>query len=68
MPELDALRGVEQNRFHHLDVYGRALEVLDRTVELTERLGLPRRSYRRRSASTAEQVEGAARQSRSPTS
>jgi poly(A) polymerase len=35
LPELDALRGVEQNRFHHLDVHGHTLEVLDRTVELT---------------------------------
>lgn len=35
LPELDALRGVEQNRFHHLDVYGHTLEVLDRVVELT---------------------------------
>jgi poly(A) polymerase len=35
LPELDALRGVEQNRFHHRDVYGHTLEVLDRTVELT---------------------------------
>ncbi len=35
LPELDALRGVEQNRFHHLDVYRHTLEVLDRTVELT---------------------------------
>jgi poly(A) polymerase len=35
LPELDALRGVEQNRYHHLDVYGHTLEVLDRTVELT---------------------------------
>jgi poly(A) polymerase len=26
---------VEQNRFHHLDVHGHTLEVLDRTVELT---------------------------------
>jgi poly(A) polymerase len=32
--ELEALRGVEQNRFHHLDVYGHTLEVLDRTIEL----------------------------------
>jgi poly(A) polymerase len=37
LPELEALRGVEQNRFHHLDVYGHTLEVLDRTVELTSR-------------------------------
>jgi putative nucleotidyltransferase with HDIG domain len=35
LPELEELRGVEQNRFHHLDVYGHTLEVLDRTVELT---------------------------------
>jgi putative nucleotidyltransferase with HDIG domain len=35
LPELDALRGVQQNRFHHLDVYGHTLEVLDRAVELT---------------------------------
>ena len=35
LPELEALRGVEQSRFHHLDVHGHTLEVLDRTVELT---------------------------------
>jgi len=35
LPELDALRGVQQSRFHHLDVHGHTLEVLDRTVELT---------------------------------
>ncbi|HYB22655.1 MAG TPA: HD domain-containing protein [Solirubrobacteraceae bacterium] len=35
LPELEALRGVQQSRFHHLDVYGHTLEVLDRTVELT---------------------------------
>ncbi len=29
LPELEALRGVEQNRYHHLDVYGHTLEVLD---------------------------------------
>src|ERR1035441_7502963 len=34
LPELEALRGVRQNRFHHLDVYGHTLEVLDRTIEL----------------------------------
>ena len=32
--ELEALHGVEQSRFHHLDVYGHTLEVLDRTIEL----------------------------------
>jgi putative nucleotidyltransferase with HDIG domain len=35
LPELAALRGVEQSRFHHLDVYGHTLEVLERTIELT---------------------------------
>jgi poly(A) polymerase len=35
LPEIDALRGVEQSRFHHRDVYGHTLEVLDRAVELT---------------------------------
>jgi poly(A) polymerase len=32
--ELEALRGIEQSRFHHLDVYDHTLEVLDRTIEL----------------------------------
>jgi poly(A) polymerase len=34
LPELEALRGVEQSRFHHRDVYGHTLEVLDRTIVL----------------------------------
>lgn len=34
LPELEELRGIEQSRFHHLDVYGHTLEVLDRTIEL----------------------------------
>jgi poly(A) polymerase len=29
LPELAALRGVEQNEFHHADVYGHTLDVLD---------------------------------------
>lgn len=32
--ELEALRGIEQNSFHHLDVYGHTLEVLNQTIEL----------------------------------
>jgi poly(A) polymerase len=36
LPELEALRGVEQNRFHHADVYGHTLEVLARTIALTD--------------------------------
>jgi poly(A) polymerase len=34
LPELQALQGIRQSRFHHLDVYGHTLEVLDRTTEL----------------------------------
>jgi poly(A) polymerase len=48
LPELEALRGVEQNRFHHADVYDHTLEVLARTIALTESLdngeGAPRRA------------------------
>ena len=35
-PELEALRGVEQSRFHDADVYGHTLEVLRCTVELSD--------------------------------
>ncbi len=34
LPELEAMRGVEQNRYHHLDVYDHTLEVLARTIAL----------------------------------
>ncbi|HEY3021145.1 MAG TPA: HD domain-containing protein [Solirubrobacteraceae bacterium] len=34
LPELGALRGVEQNRYHHADVLGHTFEVLDETVAL----------------------------------
>jgi putative nucleotidyltransferase with HDIG domain len=34
LPELDALRGVEQNRFHHTDVYKHTLEVLQQAIDL----------------------------------
>jgi putative nucleotidyltransferase with HDIG domain len=34
LPELVALRGVEQSRFHHLDVYAHTLAVLQETIEL----------------------------------
>lgn len=39
LPELQALQGVEQNRFHHRDVYGHTLEVFDRVVELMSSSG-----------------------------
>jgi poly(A) polymerase len=35
LPELQAMRGIEQSRYHHRDVYGHTLEVLERTIELT---------------------------------
>jgi tRNA nucleotidyltransferase/poly(A) polymerase len=34
LPELTALRGVEQNRYHHLDVHDHTVEVLAETVAL----------------------------------
>jgi putative nucleotidyltransferase with HDIG domain len=34
LPELDALHGVQQSRYHHRDVYGHTLEVLEQTVAL----------------------------------
>lgn len=34
LPELSALHGVEQSRYHHLDVYGHTLEVLEHQVAL----------------------------------
>ncbi|HYM45239.1 MAG TPA: HDIG domain-containing protein [Solirubrobacteraceae bacterium] len=34
LPELQALHGVEQSRFHHRDVYGHTLEVLERVIAL----------------------------------
>ena len=38
LPEIAALRGIEQSRFHHLDVYEHTLEVLRRQIELEGRL------------------------------
>jgi poly(A) polymerase len=34
LPELEALRGVEQNPYHHLDVLGHTMEVLERVISL----------------------------------
>ena len=34
LPELEALRGVEQNPYHHLDVHGHTVEVLGRLIEV----------------------------------
>ena len=38
LPELVALQGVQQSRYHHADVYVHTLEVLERTVALTHAL------------------------------
>ncbi len=38
LPELDGLRGVGQNRNHHLDVHGHTLEVLERVLEIDSNL------------------------------
>jgi poly(A) polymerase len=34
LPEIDALQGVEQSHYHHLDVYGHTIAVLDQQIEL----------------------------------
>jgi len=34
LPELHTLRGVEQNAYHHLDVWGHTLEVLERLLDI----------------------------------
>jgi poly(A) polymerase len=34
LPELDALKGVEQNPYHHLDVWGHTFEVLEQLLEI----------------------------------
>lgn len=34
LPEVVATKGVEQNPYHHLDVYGHTMEVLERLVEV----------------------------------
>ena len=34
LPEVAALAGVQQNRYHHADVHAHTLEVLERTVQL----------------------------------
>jgi putative nucleotidyltransferase with HDIG domain len=38
LPELEALRGVEQGPNHHLDVYGHTIAVLERTLEVEAEL------------------------------
>ncbi len=42
LPELEALRGVTQSHYHHRDVYGHTLEVLERVIALQEAIPPPR--------------------------
>jgi poly(A) polymerase len=50
LPELEALRGVTQSHYHHRDVYGHTLEVLEQVIALQEEpaaaLGGDRELYR----------------------
>lgn len=39
LPEVAALRGVEQNPFHHLDVYEHTLEALERLPQVVAQMG-----------------------------
>jgi poly(A) polymerase len=34
LPELEDMRGMEQNRFHHRDVHGHTMEVLEQAIKL----------------------------------
>jgi poly(A) polymerase len=38
LPEVSALRGIEQSHFHHLDVLGHTIEVIRRSIELEREL------------------------------
>jgi putative nucleotidyltransferase with HDIG domain len=38
LPEVSGLHDVEQSQYHHLDVYGHTLEVLEQAIELEGRL------------------------------
>jgi poly(A) polymerase len=38
LPELDALEGVEQSQFHHLDVYDHTIEVLNALAQIDSQL------------------------------
>lgn len=39
LPEVDALRGVEQNPYHHLDVFGHTLEAVGYVRAVVEQMG-----------------------------
>ena len=52
LPEIDALQGVEQSHYHHLDVYGHTIAVLEQQIELLAR-GRLERAVRRPGARLA---------------
>ena len=58
LPELEALRGVDQNPNHHLDVHGHTIEVLRALLEIERDLD---RYARRRRAAVARAARRAAR-------
>ena len=53
LPELAALRGIEQSRFHHLDVYDHTRAVLAETIALEARPGAVFGAERRGGAGAA---------------
>jgi len=57
LPELAALRGVEQSRYHHADVYGHTLEVLARTIALGDVAGREPSSVVRSLDGDAHEIE-----------
>ena len=68
LPELEALRGVEQSRFHHLDVHGHTLEVLERTHRARRPRARADAEIATRDRRARAAGRRAARASRSPTS
>ena len=63
LPELEPMRGVEQNVFHHRDVYGHTLEVLAETAALERDPAavLPRHAERIRAQLAEPLAEGLTR-------
>jgi putative nucleotidyltransferase with HDIG domain len=56
LPELGALRGVQQSRYHHRDVYGHTLEVLEQAMDVRGLLDSAERSAGPLSANVREGV------------
>jgi poly(A) polymerase len=61
LPELELMRGLEQNRYHHLDVHDHTLQVLDRVVDLTAAIpAFDAPAHRAAGAPPAPRADGAA--------